>query len=92
MTLTIKEQKCFEEIRYILAERLLYCEKWNNVGLTPKSRYVDITWFGSKFIDDPEGRVSFETRRVAPMTLATLKAEVKRQRNKLKKDKKNYES
>lgn len=88
MTLTTSEQLLLDEIRKILSARAEYNDRWRNVKTKIKSRYLEITWFDDKYHDDPDGRIYFSSRRVAPLNKTTLSDELHSQKKKLKRDKK----
>ena len=86
MTLTTEEQDLFDELRNILAERLVFNRTWENVRLKIKKTYFEIVWFGHQEYDDPRGAIYEERKRIAPLNISRLKEVVARQRKNLNRD------
>ena len=78
------------ELRSILAERLQYSKNWGQVSLEIKRTFWRIKWFDNNEFHDPKGKILFKEITIAPLSRSFLKEEIKRQKKKLKKDKKDY--
>jgi len=78
-----------DELKRLLTQRLMYSKNWDNVQLKTKKTFLEIKWFNPKRLEDfydPDGNVIFKIIRIAPLNMANLTEEVKRQEQKLKTD------
>ena len=79
-----------EELKDILTERLEYSKHWGQVSLETKKTFWRIRWYDNKEYYDPKGKILFKETRIAPLNKDFLKEEIKRQKKKLKRDRKDW--
>lgn len=91
MTLTPDVQQRLYDLKEILAQRLHYNMRWNNIMFRTRSTYFEWTWFDSQEYDDPHGRLYYETLRLSPLNLKRVEEAIERQQKKLKRDKRRTE-
>jgi hypothetical protein len=83
-------QEQVNALKEILAERLQYSKNWQQVSLDIKKTFMKIKWYDNVEYFDPRGRILFKEVRIAPLNKDFIAEEIKRQRKKLKRDKKKW--